>query len=59
MLRLMREKSRQHPDLAEELLTTGDGRLISDMDVSRYWGGRNWLGRILEIVRTELAFENA
>lgn len=58
MLRLVREKVRQHPDLAARLLTTGDGRLINGVDFSRYWGssqqGRNWLGRILELVRAEL-----
>lgn len=58
MLRLVREKFRQHPDLATRLIATGDGRLINSVDLSRYWGrsqqGRNWLGRILELVRAEL-----
>jgi ribA/ribD-fused uncharacterized protein len=59
MLRLVREKFRQHPDLAAQLIATGDGRLINGVDFSKYWGdyrgsGRNWLGRILEMVRTEL-----
>ena len=58
MLRLVREKFRQHPDLAAKLTATGDGRLIYGLDFSRYWGtyqqGRNWLGRILELVRAEL-----
>jgi predicted NAD-dependent protein-ADP-ribosyltransferase YbiA (DUF1768 family) len=59
MLRLVREKFRQHPDLAAQLLATGDGRLINGVDFSRYWGdyrgqGRNWLGRILELARAEL-----
>lgn len=60
MSRLVREKFRQHPDLATQLISTGDGRLINsaDMSMSRYWGnsreGRNWLGRILELVRAEL-----
>ncbi len=58
MTRLVREKFHQHPDLAAKLLATGDGRLINGVDFSRYWGdyrqGRNWLGRILEIVRAEL-----
>jgi ribA/ribD-fused uncharacterized protein len=58
MLRLVREKFRQHADLATQLLATGDGRLINGVDPSRYWGdnrhGRNWLGRILELVRAEL-----
>lgn len=60
MLRLVHEKFRQHPDLAAQLVATGDGRLINGVDISmsRYWGtsreGRNWLGRILELVRAEL-----
>ena len=58
MLRLVREKFRQHPELATRLIATGDGRLINSVDFSRYWGssqqGRNWLGRILELVRAEL-----
>jgi predicted NAD-dependent protein-ADP-ribosyltransferase YbiA (DUF1768 family) len=48
MLRLVREKFRQHPDLAAQLIATGDGRLINGVDFSKYWGdyrghGRNWL----------------
>jgi ribA/ribD-fused uncharacterized protein len=60
MMRLVREKFRQHPDLAAKLIATGDGRLINSVDssFSRYWSaskeGRNWLGRILELVRAEL-----
>ncbi len=59
MMRLVREKFRQHPDLAARLLATGDGRLINGLGFSRYWGtlgkdGRNWLGRVLELVRAEL-----
>ena len=66
MLRLVREKFRQHPDLAEQLIATGDGRLVNGGNsgiFSQYWGtiehGRNWLGRILEIVRAELVLESA
>lgn len=57
---LVREKFRQHPDLAAQLIATGDGRLIDsvEMSMSRSWGSsreeRNWLGRILEPVRAEL-----
>ncbi|HEX6800630.1 MAG TPA: NADAR family protein [Ktedonobacterales bacterium] len=62
MLRLVREKFHQHPDLAAQLIATGDGRLVNGVDLSRFWGnyrqGRNWLGRILELVRAELC-ENA
>lgn len=60
MTRLLRAKFDQHPDLAETLTATGTNRLIyADMH-SRYWGdwgheGRNWMGRLLETVRSELA----
>jgi ribA/ribD-fused uncharacterized protein len=55
MMRLVRAKFDQHPDLADQLLATGDGRLINGVDASRYWGrGRNWLGRVLELARAEL-----
>jgi ribA/ribD-fused uncharacterized protein len=58
MLRLVREKFHQHPDLAAQLIATGDGRLINGVDFSKFWGdyrghGRNWLGRLLELVRAE------
>jgi ribA/ribD-fused uncharacterized protein len=63
MLRLVREKFRQHPDLVAKLIATGDGRLINGVELSQYWGamqqGRNWLGRILEIVRAELVWDNS
>ncbi|GLV59848.1 hypothetical protein KDH_66720 [Dictyobacter sp. S3.2.2.5] len=58
MTRLVRAKFQQHPDLAAQLIATGDGRLVNSQERSRYWGflgqGRNWLGRILELVRSEL-----
>ncbi len=55
MTRLVREKFRQHPEPAAKLIATGDGRLMNGAGLSRYWGtGRNWLGRILELVRAEL-----
>jgi len=38
MLRLVREKVRQHPDLAAQLIATGDGRLINGVGMSRCWG---------------------
>ena len=59
MLRLLREKYRQHPDLAARLIATGDGRILDTLNNSQYWGtrrtGRNWSGRLLEVVRAELA----
>ncbi|MFI2372132.1 NADAR family protein [Streptomyces sp. NPDC018833] len=64
MTRLLRAKYAQHPVLAEFLLSTEDATLIySDAD-SAFWGdnagrGRNWLGRLLELVRSELCAERA
>ena len=59
MTRLVREKFDQHPDLAALLIATGDGRLLDMVsEPGNYWGaargGRNWLGRILELIRSEL-----
>jgi hypothetical protein len=56
-------KFRQHADLAEILLATGDARIVEcatvDNDVNRRWGevngrGQNWLGVILMDLRAEL-----
>jgi ribA/ribD-fused uncharacterized protein len=59
MAELVRLKFRQHPDLAAKLVTTGDARIRGIGFSGRYWDeggsrGRNWLGRILEMVRSEL-----
>ncbi|MFF0739610.1 NADAR family protein [Streptomyces sp. NPDC004111] len=65
MSRLLRAKFAQHPALAEELLRTGDAPLhYGDLDSPRFWGrggatGRNWTGRLLELVRSELRAERA
>ncbi|GAB2857242.1 hypothetical protein GCM10027176_69620 [Actinoallomurus bryophytorum] len=64
MASLLRAKFDQHPDLAETLLTTGDGRIRYTGLDSAYWiskgdGGRNWIGRLLEVVRSELAAHRA
>ena len=64
MTHLVREKFPQHPDLAAQLLATGDGRLLDTVsEHSAYWGaardGRNWLGRILEMIRSELQLSTA
>ncbi|MER5635363.1 NADAR family protein [Kitasatospora sp. NPDC002227] len=65
MARLLRAKYAQHPELAAILLATGDAALrYSDSDSPRFWGqhgaeGRNWAGRLLELVRAELAAEAA
>jgi hypothetical protein len=54
-----RLKFRQHPELAAKLVATGDARIRGIGFTGRYWDeggsrGRNWLGRILEMVRSEL-----
>ncbi|MFJ3104563.1 NADAR family protein [Streptomyces sp. NPDC086835] len=64
MTGLLRAKYTQHPDLAEILLATGDATLIYDDAASGFWGdnggrGRNWTGRLLELVRSELQAHRA
>ncbi|MFJ5869484.1 NADAR family protein [Streptomyces parvus] len=59
MTGLLRAKYDQHPELAEILLATDDATLIYDDMESAFWGdnagrGRNWTGRLLELVRSEL-----
>nr|WP_308431093.1 NADAR family protein [Kitasatospora griseola] len=59
MTRLLRAKYDQHPELAEILLATGDATVIYDDMDSAFWGdnagrGRNWTGRLLELIRSEL-----
>ncbi|MFC0431665.1 NADAR family protein [Kutzneria buriramensis] len=59
MAGLLRAKFDQHPDLAEALLATGEATLLYDDIGSEFWGdnsghGRNWMGRLLELVRDEL-----
>ncbi|MBV9794423.1 MAG: NADAR family protein [Actinobacteria bacterium] len=57
MARLLRAKFAQHPQLAEALLATGDGRIEYGGLASPYstGDGRNWAGRPLELIRSELA----
>jgi predicted NAD-dependent protein-ADP-ribosyltransferase YbiA (DUF1768 family) len=64
MTTLLRAKYAQHPDLAEILLATEDATLLYDDADSRFWGdnsgsGRNWTGRLLELVRSELHAQRA
>ncbi|MFH8254042.1 NADAR family protein [Streptomyces roseolus] len=64
MARLLRTKFEQHPDLAAFLLATGDATLLYDDANSDFWGdnggrGRNWTGRLLELVRSELPTDQA
>jgi ribA/ribD-fused uncharacterized protein len=64
---IMREaveaKFRQHAELGELLLATGDAKLVEHTDNDDYWGdggdgsGRNELGRILMAVRDALRAE--
>jgi ribA/ribD-fused uncharacterized protein len=64
MRRVVEAKFRQHSDLAEILLSTGDARIVeytkTDNEVNRRWGcvegkgGTNWLGIILGEVRDQL-----
>ncbi|MEN9207253.1 MAG: NADAR family protein [Gloeomargarita sp. GMQP_bins_44] len=60
MLKAVRCKFHSHPDLARQLLATGDAELIENSPTDWYWGcgadgrGCNHLGRILMQVRQEL-----
>ena len=64
MLDIVMAKFRQHPDLAEALLDTGDAELIegntwNDTTWGVYNGkGLNWLGKILMMVRCQLKLEH-
>ncbi len=59
MLELNRQKFK-HPELAAQLLATGDAELIEGNTWGdKYWGvcggeGQNWLGKILMCVRDEI-----
>jgi predicted NAD-dependent protein-ADP-ribosyltransferase YbiA (DUF1768 family) len=56
MAALLRAKYQQHPQLAHNLLATADARLLANDVNPGYWTGvSNWLGRLLEVVRSELA----
>ncbi|MCX5206562.1 NADAR family protein [Streptomyces sp. NBC_00237] len=65
MTRLVRAKFAQHVDLADELVGTGDAPLHHvGLPPRDYWdqsgaAGRNWMGRLLELVRSELRAERA
>jgi predicted NAD-dependent protein-ADP-ribosyltransferase YbiA (DUF1768 family) len=57
MAALLRDKFERHPAIAQQLLATGDARILYSDWGSQYWtsGGANWLGRLLELVRSEVA----
>jgi ribA/ribD-fused uncharacterized protein len=66
MKQVVSAKFRQHADLAEILLSTGNEDIAEcatiDSDVNRRWGivkgrGLNWLGEILMLVRAELRID--
>ncbi|MDQ1022158.1 NADAR family protein [Streptomyces afghaniensis] len=64
MTALLRAKYTRHPALARILLDTRDATLVYDDSDSGYWGdnggrGRNWTGRLLELVRSELRARQA
>jgi ribA/ribD-fused uncharacterized protein len=59
MASLLRAKFTRHPELAAVLMGTGSTRLIYTEVSSGFWGqrgleGRNWMGRLLELIRSEL-----
>lgn len=61
MAALLRAKFDRHPRLAEVLLATGDAGIhYTGLSDAPFWreqgrrGGRNWMGRLLELVRSEL-----
>ncbi|MFG1798127.1 NADAR family protein [Nocardia sp. NPDC049149] len=65
MAGLLRAKFAQHPELAAVLLSTADARIsYTGLFESSYWTthgfdeGRNWVGRLLELIRAELAVDN-
>lgn len=61
MAELLRAKFTQHPELAQVLVSTGDARIsYTGFSDSPFWRdvsdgrGRNWMGRLLELTRSEL-----
>jgi predicted NAD-dependent protein-ADP-ribosyltransferase YbiA (DUF1768 family) len=62
MHRVLRAKFAQHPELATILVATGDARIEYNIH-SPFWSGgqhgRNWLGRLLELVRSEIVAQRA
>ncbi|MCX5403865.1 NADAR family protein [Streptomyces sp. NBC_00335] len=66
MAALLRAKFGQHPRLAELLVATGEGSIrYTGFSDAPFWrdegprGGRNWTGRLLELIRSELAAAGA
>lgn len=73
MLRILRLKASQHPDLLEQLLATGDELIVEDVTkrphgsglfwgmglVNGVWTGRNVLGKLWMQVRSTAALNRA
>jgi predicted NAD-dependent protein-ADP-ribosyltransferase YbiA (DUF1768 family) len=64
MAALLRAKYLQHPRIAQTLHATGDARIIYADLGSAYWvasrnQGTNWIGRLLEVIRSDLAAAEA
>ncbi|MGP4024469.1 NADAR family protein [Actinomadura sp. 3N407] len=64
MAGLLRAKYAQHPELADILIGTGDAPIGYTGLGSNHWRtygeqGRNWVGRLLELVRSELQAHRA
>lgn len=62
MLRLLRLKLEQHPTLAEILTATGDARIRYADFGSAHWSSGpepdgNWIGRLLELLRSQLVLD--
>lgn len=61
MRRALEAKFRQHAELRELLLSTGDEEIIEETDADSYWGsgdagkGRNMLGQLLMELRARLS----
>ena len=53
---LLDAKFRQHRDIAEILASTGERAILYNEALQPFWSakGRNWMGRLLELVRAEL-----
>ena len=65
MREVLKEKFRQHTDLKEKLLATGDAILIEESKSDAFWGtgkkgnGKNMLGKLLIAVREEIRNNNS
>ena len=64
MRKAVRAKFTQHEDIRRLLLDTGNATIVEHTTNDRFWGdggdgsGKNWLGRILMEIRSELRNKN-